>query len=127
MSALVCPRCDRGDGLSTTERLSGDAAIVEVTIAPNGTRDFMWAGETKVDWDSSTTVGANCCYCGWFYEGDDWLDQLAVEPERCALCGEAVEQRGPTLVHRATGNPTCHDADDVATYTEQVAVAAPRA
>lgn len=108
MSALVCPRCERGDGLSTTERIFGSAPI-GATITGDGSRDFDWWGKTQVSWDSSTTFGANCCYCDWSYEGDDWLDQLTVEPERCSLCSEAVEQRGTTLLHRSNGSAACPD------------------
>ncbi|HEU0130803.1 MAG TPA: hypothetical protein VFQ85_07410 [Mycobacteriales bacterium] len=126
MSTLVCPNCARNDGLSTTERLSGHAPIVHVTAAADGTRHFDWVGRTEVDYDSATTVGVNCCYCGWSYDGDDWLNQLAVEPERCALCGEAVEQRSSALVHRDSGLAACHDPADIAAYADQLATAPAR-
>lgn len=66
-----CPSCGSTE-LGTIERLYGvaDFAAINTDGYPE------WTGRTEVDWDSSTTVGATCGNCHWWYEGDDWTHQL---------------------------------------------------
>lgn len=77
---LGCPLCGN-ERLDTIERITGYASTSGITrLEADGGQevDIAWAGDTDVDWNSSTTVGVRCGSCDWSWHGEDWADQLAV-------------------------------------------------
>lgn len=60
---LACPKCENTESLGTIEQLRGYAGGV-FSIQENGELAIRWYGETKVDWDSTKTVGYICVDCG---------------------------------------------------------------
>jgi len=77
---MACPSCGAIDGLSTIEHLTGTAGVLAERDA-DGHVLTTWDGETDVDWDNSTTVGAEC-RCGWQARahGPGWVAELVPAP-----------------------------------------------
>src|SRR5436190_3552952 len=52
---IVCPEC-KGDDVGTVERHIGIARVAGCRPEPGRHGEFAYTGETKIDWDSSTTA-----------------------------------------------------------------------
>jgi hypothetical protein len=72
---LACPACG-SDELASVERLTGTCPG-RFSLDRHGRVTFTGHADTQVDWDNSTTDGAECLACGWRRRDDDWADQLA--------------------------------------------------
>lgn len=102
MHALLCPACGYST-LSTIEQLFGYAGAA-ASRDDTGEVKLVWDGDTRMDWDSSTTVGIMCDECGWEYWGDDWDAQLLPEPSLARVIG-AVLAHIDALVADGSADP----------------------
>lgn len=83
---LRCPSCG-SDDIGTAEKIDGLAEAV-FTLDSTGALVVEHGGETKVYWDTSTTVGYGCNGCGQWYEQADWREHLVANqpPPKCVDC-----------------------------------------
>lgn len=79
-TTLLCPNCGRGTNLGTIEKITGIALLNRVERQSDGETVSEFDDETKMDWDSSVTVGVTCRDCWWEHVGDDWAAQLLPAP-----------------------------------------------
>jgi hypothetical protein len=79
---LVCPFCG-SDNLGTNETIGG-TAYATLYADEKGNVEVEHHGETRVDWDSSTTDEVNpyvCVSCWRPFSDKDLSVQLALQPE----------------------------------------------
>ena len=92
---LVCPKCGTTE-LATTEKLLGRAGASMYRL-PNGELEIDHDGYTNVNWDSSETVGIECCSCGSSFKPEELV--LADDYERPYECEDCQVNGGDCREH----------------------------
>lgn len=113
----ICPHCQSGERLATVERIIGYAGC-EITVNDDGSIEPEFDGYTRMDWDSSTTIGYWCVDCEQGLTAAELVGEIAVEPVP-PVVQPARSQSLADALSRSTTNR--HNTELARRFTEESA------